>query len=283
MKRTALALLLALGIDAQTVVVKGKDGAVWMKDGSADWVALEGVVGGAPDVCRAANGDLFVAVLGTDDGVWLKSRRGSEWSAWTALSGRMTSDVSIICMPDSTPRIFARTHDQQLAVHTPDPLKPWDKLGQIDGAPEIAVSTKGVIDVVMRSSDGTVWHTHFDGAWSPWRSLGVRTDDTPAIARLSDSRLDVIVTQNGVAHHGTVPESGAMTVKAMGGAIVGSPDASSIGDGRMDVVARGKDGTVQRNTFDGKRWSGWKSLGGEAASDPSVAAPPAPRTRLTKS
>jgi hypothetical protein len=283
MKRILLVLLLALGIDAQTVVVKGKDGAVWMKEGSANWVALEGSVAGAPDVCRAANGDLFVAARGTDDGVWLKSRRGTEWSAWTALSGHMTSDVSIICMPDSTPRIFARTNEKQLAVHTPDPLTSWDKLGQIDAAPEIAVSAKGIIDVVMRGSDETVWYAHFDGAWVPWRSLGVRTDDTPAIARLGDGRLDVIVTQNGVAHHGTVPESGAMTVKPIGGEIVGSPDASSSGDGRMEVVARGKDGTVQRNTFDGKRWSGWTSLGGEAASDPSVAPAAPPRTRVTKS
>jgi hypothetical protein len=186
-------------------------------------------------------------------------------------------------MPDSTPRIFARTHDQQLAVHTSDPLTPWDKLGPIDGAPEIAVSGKGTIDVVVRGSDEMVWHAHFDGAWTPWRSLGVRTDDTPAIARLADDRVDVIVTQNGVAHHGTLPKSGAMTVKPIDGAIVGSPDASSLGDGRMELVARGKDGAVQCDTFDGKRWSGWKSLGGEASSDPSVAASPEPRTRVRKS
>jgi hypothetical protein len=283
MKRLALLILLASALDAQTIVVRGKDGAGWMKEGDGKWETLEGFIAGPPDVCRAANGDLFAAARGSDDGIWLKSRIGGKWSAWTALSGRMTSEVSIICMPDSTPRVFARTHDKQLGVHTPDPAKAWDKLGQIEGTPELSVSSNGMIDVVMRGSDEMVWHARFDGAWSPWRSLGVRTDGTPAIARLSDKRVDIIVTQNGVPFHGTLPAEGAMTLTSMGGSVVGSPDASSRGDGTMEVVARGKDDTVLRNTFDGKSWSGWKSLGGEATSDPSVAAEAAPRPRITKS
>jgi hypothetical protein len=282
---------LALGGDAQTVVARGKDSVAWVKEGNAAWVALDGSLGGAPDACRSSTGDLYIVVRGTDDGGWIKRQQpDGKWTPWLSLGGRLTSDLSVICVPDGTARAFARYRDQTLAVHSGKPGDGWESIGgRLDGTPDVSVSSKGVIDVVVRGSDEMVWHARFTGsAWLPWRSLGVRTTSDPTIARLSDDRVEIVVTQGeGVPHHGTLPESGTMTVTSMGGVVRGSPDASSLGDGRMDVVARGADNGVLLNSYDGKLWSGWKNLGGDVSSDATVApmpAPvPAPRKRITKS
>lgn len=279
--------LFALAVEAQTVVARGKDSSARVKEGAAGWVALDGSLAGAPDACRSSTGDVYVVARGTDDGGWIKRQHpDGKWTPWISIGGRLTSDISVICVPDGTARAFARHHDQTIAVHSTNPRDGWESLGgRIDGTPDAAVSSKGVIDVVMRGSDEMVWHARFTGtAWLPWRSLGVRTTTDPAIARLSDDRVEIIVTQGeGVPHHGTLPESGPMTVTSMGGVVRGSPDASSTGDGRMDVVARGPDDGVLHNSYDGERWSGWKNLGGDVSGDPTVAAGAAPRKRVTKS
>lgn len=48
----------------------------------------------------------------------------------------------------------------------------------------------------------------------------------------------------------------------LGGQIVGDPDASSWGWGRLDVFARGTNDALHTIYFDGTNWSGWSNLGG---------------------
>jgi hypothetical protein len=278
-----MVLAVATSVDAQTIVARGKDSSAVIKEDDKEWGTLDGTMAGAPDACRAPNGDVFVVVRGTDDGGWFKRQQNGEWTAWTSLGGRVKSDISALCMPDGTARAFARQFDDTLAIHTTKPLEGWESLGgRLDGTPEVSINAKNVIDVVVRGSDELVWHARFDGkAWAPWRSLGVRTSSDPSIARITEDRAELVVTQGGAAYHGTVPDSGPVTMSKIEGAVSGAVDASSIRDGRMDLVARGPNDSVLHNSYDGKSWSGWKNLGGTAASDPSVAAAPQ-RQRMAK-
>lgn len=273
----------AAGVDAQTIVARGKDSSAVVKEDNNEWGTHDGTMAGAPDACRAPNGDVFVVVRGTDDGGWIKRQHDGEWSPWISLGGRLKSDLSALCMPDGTARAFARLFDDTLAIHTTNPKDGWESLGgRIDGTPEVTINAKNVIDVVVRGSDELVWHARFDGkAWAPWRSLGVRTSSDPSIARISEDRAELVVTQGGAAYHGTMTDSGPVAMSRIEGAVSGAVDASSIRDGRMDIVARGPNDSVLHNSYDGKSWSGWKNLGGTAASDPSVAAAPQ-RQRITK-
>ena len=273
----------AAGVDAQTIVARGKDSSAIVKEESGEWGTLDGSLGGTPDACRAPNGDVVVVVRGTDDGGWIKRLQNGQWTPWISLGGRLKSDLSALCMPDGTARAFARHHDDTLAIHTTNPRDGWEPLGgRLDGTPEVSINTKNVIDVVVRGSDEMVWHARFDGkAWAPWRSLGVRTSSDPSIARITEDRAELVVTQGGTAYHGTVTDSGPVTLHRIEGSVSGAVDASSIRDGRMDVVARGPNDSVLHNSYDGTSWSGWKNVGGTAASDPTVA-PAQQRQRITK-
>ena len=273
----------AFGIDAQTIIAKGKDSSAVLKEDEKAWAALDGTLGGTPDACRAPNGDVVVVVRGMDDGGWIKRQHDGAWTPWISLGGRVKSDLSALCMPDGTARAFARNFDDTLALHTTNPRDGWESLGgRLDGTPEVSINAKNVIDVVVRGSDEAVWHARFDGkAWAPWRSLGVKTTADPTIARITEDRAELVVVQGGAAYHGTVTDSGPVALQAIAGTVNGAVDASSIRGGHLDVVARGPDDTVLHNSYDGKRWSGWKSLGGTAASDPTVASA-VPRKRITK-
>jgi hypothetical protein len=57
--------------------------------------------------------------------------------------------------------------------------------------------------------------------------------------------------------------------ETLGGTLVGEPDVSSWGAGRLDVFSRGVDGTLQHRFYEG-RWFDWESLGGTLASDPTA-------------
>jgi hypothetical protein len=59
----------------------------------------------------------------------------------------------------------------------------------------------------------------------------------------------------------------------MGGAIVGSPDASKVAlePGRLDVVVRGTDNQLQYRRFDGAVWGGPVTVPGALTADPTVA------------
>lgn len=278
-----MVLVFAVGVDAQMVIAKGKDSSAVVKEDQNDWGTLDASMAGAPDACRAPNGDVFVVVRGMDDGGWIKKQHDGEWTPWISLGGRVKSDISALCMPDGTARAFARRHDDTLAIHTTNPNDGWESLGgRLDGTPEVAINAKNVIDVVVRGSDEAVWHARFDGkAWAPWRSLGVKTTADPTIARITEDRAELVVVQGGTAYHGTVTDSGPVTLKPIEGTVTGTVDASSLRDGHMDLVARGPNDTVLHNSYDGKRWSGWKSLGGTVASDPSVASA-VPRKRIMK-
>lgn len=270
---------------ATIIIVRGMDNAPWIKDGNAEWTALDGTIAGAPDACRSGN-DIVLVGRGTDNAAWTNRRSGTTWSGWTSLGGVISSDVAVVCTSDGGARIFARGEDRALWTRTVDPSGEWTSLdGVIESAPDASVAANGTIDVVARGSDSAVWHRGWTSSgWSEWRSLGGRTATAPSIARLSNDRAEiVIVDAEGTPHAGTL--GATVTFQPLGGTLRGSATAVSAGDGRLTVLGRGTDNAVWRIAHDGTHWGGWESLGGEISSSPAAlpdASVPVP-TRLSGS
>ena len=58
--------------------------------------------------------------------------------------------------------------------------------------------------------------------------------------------------------------------ESLGGDLVGDPAACSWGADRIDLFARGRDGSLQHCWYQPAGWTGWESLGGDLASDPTA-------------
>jgi hypothetical protein len=78
------------------VVVEGNDGAVWQiarPDGGAwgGWVSVGGALRDAPAIAAFSGGALHLFVRGLDDQLWHAQHVNGQWTAFTALGGRLTS------------------------------------------------------------------------------------------------------------------------------------------------------------------------------------------------
>ncbi len=58
--------------------------------------------------------------------------------------------------------------------------------------------------------------------------------------------------------------------ESLGGSLASGPSVASWASGRLDVFARGNDGSLIHKWYDGSNWLGWESLGGHLTSDPSA-------------
>jgi putative pyrroloquinoline-quinone binding quinoprotein len=61
--------------------------------------------------------------------------------------------------------------------------------------------------------------------------------------------------------------------QSLGGGLSSAPDATSTASGHLDVFARGMDGALWQQSFNGTSWSGWMPLGGYITSDPTAVSP----------
>lgn len=278
---TVFALFFVLPLSAQVAVVRGLDGTVWMNEDGAGFnpSGVTGAIEGSPDAC--AGGDvLVVGARRSDRAVWFASRIGGRWtSGWQSLGGEVTSDPSLTCQRDGTARVFVRGSDGAVWTRTTRPNDSWRSIGGvIDGAPDAAAGPGGRIDVVARGTDGMVWHNVYAGDdWLGWTSLNVPTATAPAVASPAQERVVVVTTlANGAVQSGTLTHDRTLTVAPLSGGIVhGAPDASSAGDGRMIVVARGTDDGVWMASHDGTSWGDWAPLGGQINADPGSTVKPA--------
>jgi hypothetical protein len=273
MKKALAVLLLTWSLDAQTVFTLGTNFAPWMNDGNAGWGPLSGRLKGSIDAC-GGGGEIYLAARGDDDTVLISRRSDGGWTPWESVGGPAASDVSIVCTGGSA-RVFVRRPDRALWTRAVDPGEAWQPLGgRFDGSPEATASSRGVIDVVVRGETGGVWHIRYiDGSWLRWHSLGGNPASDPTIASMSDTRTEIVFrTADGTLRHGTFAER--VTWHTVPNAIVrGSPDAHSLGDGRLDLVARaGSSDAIVIGTFDGTAWTPFRSLGGSSPHDPAVIA-----------
>lgn len=181
---------------------------------------------------------------------------------------------------DPSPAVVYTTSGEEVFRRMPDATiagkrgsAAWSDLGgRTTAAPDAATWGGDRVDLVVRGTDGALWHRwHEGGHWGAWESLGGQIVGAPSVISWSPGRLDVfaIGTDGGLWHRWY--EGGWHPWEPLGGRLTSAPDATSWAPGRLDVVARGGDSAVWHLFFDGGRWRSWSSLGGATETGPAAA------------
>ncbi|MGW4686578.1 CehA/McbA family metallohydrolase [Streptomyces sp. NPDC004244] len=251
-------------------------------------------VAGLPD------GSLPTLGLGTDNSLWLTTRKGANAvSPWQRLSGPdgqsgfTVLDAAIAGFPDGTGQIVAVGTDGTLyhqrcgpggaptrfrAVPGGSPTGRW---GATKAA--IAAMPDGSAQLVAYGTDGAMQHCirRADGTWTGWGRLagagGAPAFSGPALAitGLPDGSAQVLaIGLDGMVHHQVRRPDGTWTgfrpLRGVTTPTMGASDVDIAGmpDGSARVVAVGRDGNVWHDTRrpDGS-WAGFVQVPGPNGRD----------------
>jgi hypothetical protein len=119
-------------------------------------------------------------------------------------------------------------------------------------------------------------HSIHDWAVLDTRPWGIARAFKPAAAPPEDDDMPpapaVVRDSNGIRWwfirgvdgqlHGR--KDGSPTWGPLGGVLTSGPSAVAGPNGRIDVAARGQNGSTWSTTFDGSQWTGWVDLGGKS-------------------
>lgn len=132
-----------------------------------------------------------------------------------------------------------------------------------------AARTGRTISLFVRSlNDGVYVKSSSDDGrtWSGWSYTGVRSISAPSATSSGAGRVDLFTrTSSGAVHTWFVNGKRAGQTN-LGGLITAAPTGSSVGDGTLDLLVRGKDDRVYRRQYVGGRWGGWQYLSGTSTS-----------------
>ncbi|GAA5021475.1 hypothetical protein GCM10023258_10880 [Terrabacter aeriphilus] len=143
-----------------------------------------------------------------------------------------------------------------------------------------AVRTGSQVTTFVRSTGDTVRFRRStnDGAtWGAWASAGVTSTDAPTATSSRPGRVDLFTrTASRQLVHTWFVNGVRQGSVAIGGSVI-AQHAASLGDGTIDVFGIAVTGSAWRKHFDGRRWSGWKPMGGVFTSGLSASANPVGR------
>jgi GH25 family lysozyme M1 (1,4-beta-N-acetylmuramidase) len=155
----------------------------------------------------------------------------------------------------------------------------WFSLGgNLDGRPAVNNNLDGRLELFVRSAAGAMEHAWQDapnGKIGAFASLGGKWTSDPTVARNKDGRLEVFaIGTDGALHHASQTKANGgwsawATLGTAGGGLL-DPQAILAHDGKLRVVARGKDGATWITAQQASGWSTWSSVGGKATSAPAV-------------
>lgn len=257
----------------------------------------------ACSVFQYADGSLDVFCAGTDGTLGRASRSGvpqgswsyslQSWSQWASIGAslpRVTSAPAVAVAADQSglPQVFARGTDGTLCQFQQAAGMPgtWmaSSLGVVaTGDPEVITRTPAggsmITDVFARGTDGALWRCQVPGQGSTSLRLVIST--APAVTLNADGQLEVFAC-GGDGQLSRCYDAGGLNAVtwtpwqpvAPTARTAGRPVAALNDDGRMEIFARGTDGTLGHivQMFRGD-WSAsaWESLGPAIAGDPAVA------------
>jgi hypothetical protein len=220
---------------------------------SSGWTSLGGAIKAdtSPAVARNSDGRLQVFVVGTDNQLYTLAQTSpgsSTWSSsWTSLGGslRANTDPTVISNNDGRLQVFV-------------------------------IDTNNAITYKSQTSPGSsTWSTS-------WLSLGgpIRADTSPAVAKNSDGRLQVVIVgTNNQLYFRAQTSPGSSTWSSSWVSLSGTlransdPTVISNNDGRLQVFVVGTNNQLYYKTQaspGSSTWSsGWTSLGGAIKADTS--------------
>ena len=161
-------VVLARGLDKTLKWTIG-DGKGWRS-----WMPLPGgnLVESDPSAVSSGDGQLDVAVLGTDRRVYHRPYRAGTWGPWKPLGNfEASSGPAIVATGQGNLVVFARGMDTRLYWNrrSGGSWKGWKQLGDnpIAGDPAATSPAAGRVDVFVRGSDNAMYHRWHDGNWHP--------------------------------------------------------------------------------------------------------------------
>jgi len=150
----------------------------------------------------------------------------------------------------------------------------WTSRGGVAvSGPDCVGTGAARIACFVRGQDGQLWRRAFDGdEWAPWGKEGGLAnaafyDARPECVSWGPGHVDCFVRRHG--DKGMFRRTWAgdymHSWENLGGVLASDPDCVAKAAERIDCFARGEDGAMWQNAFDGDAWSGWISRGGELA------------------
>lgn len=149
----------------------------------------------------------------------------------------------------------------------------WTSLAGIAvSAPECVTPGEGRIDCFVRGQDGQLWRRAFEGGtWLPWsKAAGLANAGyyaaRPECVTPQAGQVDCFVRRHGdgTLFRRTWLGSYMHSWETLGGTLASDPECI-VRTPRIDCFARGQDGAMWQNAFDGDAWGGWVSRGGMLA------------------
>lgn len=187
----------------------------------------------APAVIAHPNGEVDVLVRGYDDALWRLHSNGTNQATWDTAGGLLLSGPAAVSRAAGEVDLFALGLDNQV-YHTRWISPTWSAWTLVDCG---------------------------DGFSAGTPSFPLAAIPAPAAVNRAGSQLDLF--RRGPDHTLRWCHSGDGltwdTWQNLGGMLASEPSAVALGDGRMQVIARGADGFLWYRTFDGD-WGNWQRL-----------------------
>jgi hypothetical protein len=143
----------------------------------------------------------------------------------------------------------------------------WSSIGGKAASGPAAVGYGSSVLVFIRGTDGATYQkTYSNGRWSDWASLGGYSTSAPAVEvrRGPEGIVDLAIKggDNAIWFRSYVPGTGWTDWGSLGGNLTSAPALNSQSAGIVNVWARGTDGHLYQQAWNGSQWVGWGSLDG---------------------
>jgi peptidoglycan/xylan/chitin deacetylase (PgdA/CDA1 family) len=172
----------------ESVVVRGANAQAFLRERKANqwgpWQSLGGILAPvAPAAAVTANGALTVAVVGTDNALWVRTRSAAgAWSAWRRVGGRINADVALSTNAGKTKLVAVvrqpSSQSAYVSVGSADGTSwtGWTNLGGIlASAPAVTVRGSAVEVFVVGTNGRLYRRTATNGVqvagWTGWQLL----------------------------------------------------------------------------------------------------------------
>ena len=214
-----------------------------------------------------STGSGFAFYRGQDNAVYMRTFRGSTWSAQRRLGGVIVG-APAAAVARTTVVVAARGTDNTLRLRmmhngTWGRWTSWG--GALSASPAITGGSDGRIDAFVRGKNNALWtRTLRPGhPLTAWKSLGGRLSTAPAAVTIQDNYFDVAA---GGTDHAVWTASTATkwAWKSVGGRTFSAPAIGYIPQSNGEyILIRGTDGRLWANGFGGQTSTGWRRIGGK--------------------
>ena len=299
-KRSIISIALAsimlvslCAVCASTISVSAADGST--ANVQSALVGAPAGIAGAPAVCKPYVYGNYIAlfVRGNDGALWWTNWKGTTWSAWESLGGRLTSDPAVTTPDYDFMTVSVRGTDGAVwVIETSNGGASWGGWYSWGGRMlagtgptvcswvtlEYSTFTNRYAWFVTGTNHALYWRT----TMQDWQPLGGYLTSSPAAAALptldfTGNTIDVFVRGGDGALWHREYNNGWQSWTSLGGRIASgtgpATDAGRISPtqiGRFDVFVVGTDAGLWHRVKIGT-WSGWENLGGYLTSSPGAA------------